>query len=262
MCSIGLAPNKLLAKIASDLDKPDGFCVLHAGGDAGRGRRPAGVADPRRRARRRPSACAAPGSRPSPISRRAPDEVLAGVARGWARSCATRANGIDDRARADRARARSPRAARRRSPQDVVRPRRAARRRSTAWPRALCEGCGASGYRGRTVTLKIRLRPFRTYTRSQTLEVADPRGRRSSRRRARAARPGGAGRAGAAAGRRAVELWSAWNADDTPPVRRGVALGRVNRHGEFRIQRRQVVRAPQGVPRRCRCCGRSPWPRR
>ena len=30
VCSIGLAPNKLLAKIASDLDKPDGFCVLRA----------------------------------------------------------------------------------------------------------------------------------------------------------------------------------------------------------------------------------------
>src|SRR6185436_9003106 len=28
VCSIGLAPNKLLAKIASDLDKPDGFAVL------------------------------------------------------------------------------------------------------------------------------------------------------------------------------------------------------------------------------------------
>src|SRR6266545_5828704 len=28
ICSIGLAPNKLMAKIASDLDKPDGFFVL------------------------------------------------------------------------------------------------------------------------------------------------------------------------------------------------------------------------------------------
>ena len=27
-CSIGITPNKLLAKIASDLDKPDGICVL------------------------------------------------------------------------------------------------------------------------------------------------------------------------------------------------------------------------------------------
>ena len=32
VCSIGLAPNKLMAKIASDLDKPDGFCVLDADG--------------------------------------------------------------------------------------------------------------------------------------------------------------------------------------------------------------------------------------
>src|SRR4051794_30976442 len=29
VCSIGLAPNRLMAKIASDLDKPDGFAVLH-----------------------------------------------------------------------------------------------------------------------------------------------------------------------------------------------------------------------------------------
>ena len=34
----------------------------------------------------------------------------------------------------------------------------------------LCEGLQRGGYRGRTVTLKIRLRPFRTYTRSRTLE--------------------------------------------------------------------------------------------
>ena len=35
----------------------------------------------------------------------------------------------------------------------------------------VCEGLSRSGYRGRTVTLKIRLRPFRTYTRSRTLEA-------------------------------------------------------------------------------------------
>jgi DNA polymerase-4 len=40
----------------------------------------------------------------------------------------------------------------------------------------VCEGLRRNGYRGRTVTLKIRLRPFRTYTRSRTLEgpTSDP----------------------------------------------------------------------------------------
>ena len=40
----------------------------------------------------------------------------------------------------------------------------------------VCEGLQRNGYRGRTVTLKIRLRPFRTYTRSRTIEgpTADP----------------------------------------------------------------------------------------
>jgi DNA polymerase-4 len=35
----------------------------------------------------------------------------------------------------------------------------------------LCTGLAKSRLRGRTVTLKIRLRPFRTYTRSRTIDV-------------------------------------------------------------------------------------------
>ncbi|HSF02171.1 MAG TPA: hypothetical protein VLA62_04135, partial [Solirubrobacterales bacterium] len=34
----------------------------------------------------------------------------------------------------------------------------------------LCRGLAEGGYAGRTVTLKIRLRPFRTHTRSRTIE--------------------------------------------------------------------------------------------
>ncbi|MFA5529311.1 MAG: DNA polymerase IV [Thiohalomonadaceae bacterium] len=30
VASVGVAPNKFIAKIASDIDKPDGFCVVHA----------------------------------------------------------------------------------------------------------------------------------------------------------------------------------------------------------------------------------------
>ena len=35
---------------------------------------------------------------------------------------------------------------------------------------SVCRGLAEGGYAGRTVTLKIRLRPFRTHTRSRTIE--------------------------------------------------------------------------------------------
>ena len=38
--------------------------------------------------------------------------------------------------------------------------------------RSVCRGLAAEDRRGRTVTLKIRLRPFRTHTRSRTIEPA------------------------------------------------------------------------------------------
>jgi DNA polymerase-4 len=167
VCSIGLAPNKLLAKIASDLDKPDGFAVLtpetmlEAVGDR--------------------SASLLPGVGPKTFERlrragiktvadlaTAPDEVL-GRARVGA-DLRDRARGIDNR-RVQTERERKSESVETTFAEDVsdhdvmlqTLDRLSAR---------LCEGLQKGGYRGRTVTLKIRLRPFRTYTRSRTLEGA------------------------------------------------------------------------------------------
>ena len=200
VCSIGLAPNKLLAKIASDLDKPDGFAVLtpetmlEAVGD-----RPASLI---------------PGVGPKTFERlrRAGIKTVAELAgrrtscsdgRASARSCAiARAESTTAASRPSASASR--RAARRPSPRTSP-TTTCWSRRSTAWRRGVCDGLQRNGYRGRTVTLKIRLRPFRTYTRSRTLEGADARTSQiGRRRRARAARPRRARRAGAAAGRRAL----------------------------------------------------------
>jgi DNA polymerase IV len=169
VCSIGLAPNKLLAKIASDLDKPDGFYVLtpdrmrDAVGD-----RPAGLipgVGPKTAERLRQAgvrtvaelAGADPAVLGSAVGPRLGAELQA------------RANGVDDRTVETERRPKSE-SAEITFAQDVSDPevlhetldRLAAR---------VCEGLGRSEYRGRTVTVKVRLRPFRTFTRSQTLEA-------------------------------------------------------------------------------------------
>ncbi len=50
---------------------------------------------------------------------------------------------------------------------------------------SVCSGLAEGGHAGRTVTLKIRLRPFRTHTRSRTIEepTRDPERVRSVARR-------------------------------------------------------------------------------
>ena len=93
----GSAPNKLIAKIASDLDKPDGLCVLPREGILEAvGDRPA-PAHPRRRAEDRRAPAGAPGSARSPSSpaprRRPARDPRAESRRGAA---ARRANGIDE----------------------------------------------------------------------------------------------------------------------------------------------------------------------
>jgi DNA polymerase-4 len=169
VCSIGVAPNKLLAKIASDLDKPDGFCVLTPEGmlDAV-GDRPASLipgVGPKTTERLR-----AAGVRTVRDLAVADTELLSrAVGPRLGAELQARANGIDDRTVQTEREPKSE-SAETTFAQDVSDPELVNQTLDRLAAR-VCEGLGRSGYRGRTVTVKVRLRPFRTFTRSQTLET-------------------------------------------------------------------------------------------
>ncbi len=169
-CSIGIGPNRLVAKIASDLDKPDGLCVL-----------------PRERL------LEVVGGRPTRILPGVgprTDERLAA-----ARICTVaELAGASDRQLADALGPRYGPSLRLRacghgsSEIGVARARKSESRERTfevdetdervmveaidGMANQVAEHLAAQGISGRTVTLKIRLAPFRTHTRSRTL--ADP----------------------------------------------------------------------------------------
>jgi DNA polymerase-4 len=162
VCSVGLGPNKLIAKIASDLDKPDGFCVLTASGMIEAvGDRPASLI---------------PGVGPKTLERlrsvgvetvaelaAAPVEKLEGaLGPNLARDLRARANGVDDRPLETRRRRKSE--SRETTFSENVTDTAVLREAIERLSRSVCEGLGAEGFAGRTVTLKIRLAPFRTHT--------------------------------------------------------------------------------------------------
>jgi DNA polymerase-4 len=169
VCSIGIGPNKLVAKIASDLDKPDGFCVLTSEGMLEAvGERPASLipgVGPKtyERLQRagirtvRQLAEAEAGAMQAALGRDAPD-------------LRRRARGIDERSL------------------ETNRERKSESRETTfssnvtdpavldetlqRLARSVCSGLEEEAISGRTITVKLRLAPFRTRTRSQTLPQA------------------------------------------------------------------------------------------
>jgi DNA polymerase-4 len=169
VCSVGLAPNKLLAKIASDLDKPDGFRVLtseemlDAVGDRSASLLPGVGPKTAERLGRlgiatvRDLATAEPGRLERSFGPRAGSLIRA------------RANGIDDRS-LETSRERKSESRETTFAADVT-DRAVLAGTLERLVADLCNGLAAGRYRGRTITLKIRLRPFRTFTRSRTVDV-------------------------------------------------------------------------------------------
>jgi DNA polymerase IV len=166
-CSIGLAPNKLMAKIASDLDKPDGFFALdHDNWLRVVGERPA-------------SLLPGVGSRTAEKLRGIGIETVAQLAEADPQllerafgprnghGLTQRANGIGSESLTTE-RVRKSESRETTFPEDVT-DRAVLADTVDRLARSVCESLASHERRGRTVTLKIRLRPFKTYTRSRTL---------------------------------------------------------------------------------------------
>ena len=167
-CSIGLAPNKLMAKIASDLDKPDGFFVLdHDNWLSVVGEKPAslipGIGS------RTYEKLRAIGIETVGQLAEADPQLLAGqFGPNQGQGLRQRANGVGstDLNREVKRRSESRETT---FPEDVT-DRELLTEKVDQLARSVCKSLASNGRRGRTVTLKIRLRPFKTYTRSRTLE--------------------------------------------------------------------------------------------
>jgi DNA polymerase-4 len=169
-CSIGIGPNRLIAKIASDLDKPDGLCVLprerflEVVGD-----RPARIipgVGPKTEERLQRG-----GVRTvSELAEADPELLEATLGPRHGAGLRRRARGFGSseiaigRVRKSESRERTFSV----DETDVAVMTEAIERMG----QSVASHLGEQRIRGRTVTLKIRLAPFRTFTRSRTL--ADP----------------------------------------------------------------------------------------
>jgi DNA polymerase-4 len=168
VASVGVAPSKFLAKLASDLDKPDGFRVIE----------PEGVRDlldplpvskifgvgPRTALRLEAMGVRTVGD----LARRDRAEVVKefGATGVWIHDLA---HGIDSR-RVTARREEKSHGMERTFPADLTQ-RDELRRMLLSFCEEVAFGLRDKGLRGRTVTLKVRYGDFTTVTRTRTLDV-------------------------------------------------------------------------------------------
>ena len=198
-CSIAVAPNKLLAKIASELDKPDGLTILRAGRHRDAHLAAAAAQDQRHRPEgEREARRARHQDDRRARARRACAWLIEHFGRNYGAWLSRVAHGEDDRDVVTES-----------EPVSISRETTFERDLSARRDRAelseiftdLCERLAGDltrkGYVGRTVGIKLRFDNFKTVTRDRTIERADAgcaddpaRGRRMPEARAaRAAHP-------------------------------------------------------------------------
>ena len=170
-CSIGVTPNKLLSKMASDLDKPDGLTVLSFADLPARiwplpARRINGVG-PRAAARLEAMGIRTIGE----LAAADPAVLIAEFGRGYGAWLVEAANGRDE---APLVTSRAPKSVSRETTFERDLHPRADRDVLSAILLGLCERVQGDlvrkGYVGRTVGIKLRYDDFRTVTRDVTLE--------------------------------------------------------------------------------------------
>lgn len=172
-CSVGIAPNKLLAKIASDLEKPDGVTVITASDVKSRiwplpVRKLWGVG-PKTEARLGEMGIETIGE----LAALPPEKLIAGFGKSQGSYLYQAARGNDERPLVTNWKPRST--SRETTFQHDVRDWQALAGTLAELVREVAAGMSEKGYRGKTVTIKLRYSDFKTHTRATTLPAATDR---------------------------------------------------------------------------------------
>lgn len=168
-CSIGIAPNKLLAKIASDMQKPDGLTIITESDILTRirplpVRKLTGVG-PKTEARLKAMGITVIGELAAQ-----PREALIGL---FGNSCGSylyqSSRGIDERPLVTQWEPKS--SGRETTFEKDVADRQVLDRTLAVLVKEVVAGLTKPGYKSKTVTIKVRFNDFKTYTRALTLDA-------------------------------------------------------------------------------------------